>query len=72
MSRRSQAVQFQPGGTSTAVGGFDATVKDGDPTDPTPRSRGLSRLPSLEPLSGPKPARRNRTAAKATKRRASR
>lgn len=60
MSRRTRAVQFQPGGTST-VGGFNPTTNDGDPIDPTPKSRGLARL---VPLPRAKPARRDRPASK--------
>lgn len=64
MSRRTRAVQFQRGGNST-VGGFNPTTNDGDPIDPTPKSRGLARLAAP---SRAKPARRD---GPATKRRAS-
>jgi hypothetical protein len=59
---------YQRGGVSP-TGGFDPTLNDGDPTDPVPKSRGLSRLQPLEPprASG---MRRDRPAAKSAKGRA--
>ena len=55
-------------------GGFsntDGSLPESDPTDPTPKGRGLARLPALAPLPRAKPARRAQRAVKTAKRRAS-